>query len=152
MLIYLFNVGEDEMSELNQRILDIIHKPQLASLATVTEQNNPWVRYVVTVGDGNFILRCATFADSRKVKQIQNNPNVHLTLGVNSFLARQPYLQIQAKARITVDKEERHNFWHDMLTPIFTGPDDPKYVVVIIEPYRIEYCTPGSYVPEIWTR
>ena len=40
------------MEELKQRILDIIHKPQLAALATVTEQNNPWVRYVVTVGDG----------------------------------------------------------------------------------------------------
>jgi general stress protein 26 len=140
------------MSELKQRILDIIHKPQLAALATVTEQNNPWVRYVVTVGDGNFILRCATFADSRKVGQIKNNPNVHLTCGVNSFSAMQPYLQIQAKARVTADKEERHNFWNDMLAPIFTGPDDPKYVVVIIEPYRIEYCTPGSYQPEIWTR
>jgi general stress protein 26 len=140
------------MSELKQRILDIIHKPQLASLATVTERNNPWVRYVVTVGDGNFILRCATLAESRKVGQIQNNPNVHLTCGVSSFLEMRPYLQIQAKARISTDREERHNFWNDMLAPIFTGPDDPKYAVIIIEPYRIEYCTPGSYVPEIWTR
>lgn len=140
------------MSELNQRILDIIHKPQLASLATVTEMNNPWVRYVVTVGDGNFILRCATLAESRKVGQIQNNPNVHLTCGVTSFMEMRPYLQIQAKARVTMDKEERHNFWNDMLAPIFTGPDDPKYTIIIIEPYRIEYCTPGSYLPEIWTR
>lgn len=140
------------MSDLKQRILDIIHKPQLASLATVTEQNNPWVRYVVTVGDGSFTLRCATFADSRKVAQIENNPNVHLTCGVSSFLAMQPYLQIQAKARIARGLEERHNFWNDMLAPIFNGPDDPRYVVIIIEPYRIEYCTPGSYQPEIWTR
>ena len=140
------------MSELNQRILDIIHKPQLASLATVTEMNNPWVRYVVTVGDGNFILRCATLVESRKVGQIQNNPNVHLTCGVSSFSEMRPYLQIQAKARVTTDKEERHNFWNDMLAPIFTGPDDPQYAVIIIEPYRIEYCTPGSYLPEIWTR
>lgn len=140
------------MSELNQRILDIIHKPQLASLASVTELNNPWVRYVVTVGDGNFILRCATLVDSRKVEQIKNNPNVHLTCGVSSFLAMQPYLQIQAKARVTTDKDERHNFWNDMIAPIFTGPDDPKYAVIIIDPYRIEYCTPGSYQPEIWTR
>ncbi len=140
------------MSDLNQRILDILHKPQLASLATVTEQNNPWVRYVVTVGDGKFNLRCATFASSRKVGQIEKNANVHLTCGVNSFAQMQPYLQIQAKARVTADKDERHNFWNDMLAPIFTGPDDPQYVVIIIEPYRIEYCTPGSYQPEIWTR
>lgn len=140
------------MSELNQRILDIIHKPQLASLATVTEMNNPWVRYVVTVGDGNFTLRCATLAESRKVGQIQKNPNVHLTCGVTSFMEMRPYLQIQAKAHVTMDKEERHNFWNDMLAPIFAGPDDPKYAVIIIEPYRIEYCTPGSYLPEIWAK
>ncbi len=58
------------MSQLEQRILDIIHRPQLAALATVTEQHNPWVRYVVTVGSGDLTLRCGTFVDSRKAKQI----------------------------------------------------------------------------------
>ncbi|KJS02478.1 MAG: hypothetical protein VR65_05295 [Desulfobulbaceae bacterium BRH_c16a] len=140
------------MSDLQQRILDIIHKPQLAALATVTEKNNPWVRYVAAVGDANFVIRCATLADSRKVKQIRNNPNVHLTCGVNSLLEIRPYLQIQGQARVTENHEERHRFWNDMLEPIFDGPDDPRYVVIIIEPYRIEYCTPGPYAPEIWTK
>ncbi|SDP37543.1 pyridoxamine 5'-phosphate oxidase family protein [Desulforhopalus singaporensis] len=140
------------MSDLKQRILDIIHKPQLASLATVTEKNNPWVRYVVTVGDGNLMLRCATFIESRKVKQIEQNPNVHVTCGVNSLTVMEPYLQIQAQARLSQTRDERHNFWNDMLTPIFSGPDDPNYGVLIIEPYRIEYCTPASLEPEVWTR
>ena len=140
------------MTDLKQRILDILHKPQLAALATVTEQNNPWVRYVVTVGDGNFNLRCATFVESRKAKQIEKNPNVHLALGATGFQEMKPYLQIQAKARVTTEKDERHRFWNDMLTPIFAGPDDPKYSIIVIEPYRIEYCSPGSYVPEVWTR
>ena len=140
------------MADLQQRILDIIHKPQLASLATVTEQNNPWVRYVVTVGGGDLSLRCATFVDSRKAEQINNNDNVHVTCGVNSIMEMQPYLQVQGKARITTDKEERHAFWNDMLAPIFDGPDDPRYSLIIVEPYRIEYCTPGSYEPEVWTK
>ena len=140
------------MTDIQQRILDIIHKPQLAALATVTEKNNPWVRYVVTVGDGNFSIRCATMIESRKVGQIQNNPNVHLTCGVNSLLEMKPYLQIQGQAHVTTNKEERHGFWNDMLAPIFTGPDDPKYAIIVIEPYRIEYCTPGSYEPEVWTK
>jgi len=140
------------MVDLQQRILDIIHKPQLTALATVTEQNNPWVRYVVTVGDGDLVLRCGTFVESRKVKQIENNPNVHLTCGVASLQEMQPYLQIQGQARVTTDKEERHGFWNDMLAPIFDGPDDPNYSVIVIEPYRIEYCHPGSYDPEVWTR
>lgn len=140
------------MSELKTRILDIIHKPQLAALATVTEQNNPWVRYVVTVGDGNLEIRCATFIESRKVEQIKKNPNVHLTCGVNNFMEMQPYVQIQGQAVVSTDKDERHNFWNDMLAPIFEGPDDPKYCVIVVKPYRIEYCTPGSYEPEVWTK
>ncbi|MGW8193982.1 MAG: pyridoxamine 5'-phosphate oxidase family protein [Desulforhopalus sp.] len=140
------------MADLQQRILDILHKPQLASLATVTEQHNPWVRYVVTVGDGDLVLRCATFLKSRKVKHIEHNPNVHLTCGVTSLMDMQPYLQIQGKARIATDRDERHNFWNDMLEPIFDGPDDPQYSVLVIVPYRIEYCTSGSYEPEVWTR
>lgn len=140
------------MLDLKQRILDILHKPQLAALATVTEQNNPWVRYVVTVGDGNFVIRCATIVESRKVKQIKNNPNVHLTCGVTSLQEMQPYLQIQGLARVTTEKEERHGFWNDLLAPIFNGPDDPKYAIIVVEPYRIEYCTQGSFEPEVWTK
>ncbi len=140
------------MADLQQRILHILHKPQLAALATVTEKNNPWVRYVVTVGDGDLVIRCATFVDSRKVQQIENNPNVHLTCGVTSLQEMRPYLQIQGQAQVTTDKEERHNFWNDLLAPIFSGPDDPKYSIIVIEPYRIEYCTPGSWEPEVWTR
>ena len=140
------------MSDLRQRILEIIHRPQLAALATVTEMDNPWVRYVVAIGDAHFAIRCATFIESRKVKHILKNPNVHLTCGVNGLQSMQPYLQIQGQARIATDREERHGFWNEMLAPIFDGPDDPRYALIIVEPYRIEYCTPGSYETEIWTR
>lgn len=140
------------MEDLKQRILDIVHKPQLAALATITEQNNPWVRYVVTVGAGDLTMRCATFVDSRKIKQIENDPNVHITCGVTSLMEMQPYLQIQGKARVTTDEDERHAFWNDLLAPIFDGPDDPRYCIIVVEPYRIEYCSPGSYEPEVWTR
>jgi general stress protein 26 len=140
------------MEDLKQRILDIVHKPQLAALATVTDQNNPWVRYVVTVGAGGLTMRCATFVDSRKVKQIEKDPNVHITCGVTSLQEMQPYLQIMGKARVTTDKDERHAFWNDLLAPIFDGPDDPRYSIVVVEPYRIEYCSPGSYEPEVWTK
>lgn len=140
------------MTDLKQRILEILHKPQLAALATLTDQNNPWVRYVVTVGDADFVIRCATFIDSRKVRQIRHHPDVHLTCGVISLNERQPYLQIQGRARVTTDKDERHGFWNDLLAPVFEGPDDPKYSILVIDPYRIEYCIPGTFEAEVWTR
>lgn len=105
---------------------------------------------MVTVGDGDFTIRCATFINSRKVAQIQNNPNVHITCGVSSFMEMQPYIQIQGQTIVTTNQDERKLFWNDLLAPIFKGPEDPNYCIVIINPYRIEYITPGSFEPEVW--
>ncbi len=140
------------MSDLKSKIQEIIQKPQLSTLATITTDGNPWCRYVMIMGGDDMNLRCATKVDTRKVAQISENPEVHVTCGVETPMEMKPYVQIQGKARFTTDKEERHGFWTEMLAQIFDGPDDPKYGVIVIEPYRIEYCTPGSYVPEVWTR
>ena len=40
--------------------------------------------------------------------------------------------------------------WYDLLNSIFTGPDDPNYVVCKIKPYRIEYNMMNMPKPEIW--
>jgi general stress protein 26 len=132
------------------RILEILKELQLASLATVTEDGKPWTRYVIVLADEELTIRCATFVDARKVAQIKNNPEVHVTCGVTDPAVMAPYLQIAARARLATDQAERHGFWNPSLDPIFSGPDDPKYGVLVITPYRIEYCTPGSFVPEVW--
>ena len=139
------------MSDLRERILQILGQPQLSCLATVTEEGTPWVRYVVTVTDSDLIIRFASFLGARKTKQIERNPEVHITCGVAALTDMKPYLQIQGRAHLTTAEQERHGFWNEMLAPIFDGPDDPKYGVVMVEPYRIEYCSPGSYEPEVWS-
>lgn len=138
------------MSDLKERIYTIIGQPQLAGLATITEDGKPWVRYVITLASEDMTLRCATFIGARKVKQIQKNPEVHLTCGITNPTMMAPYLQIQGRAKLTTDKAVRHSFWTDMLAEIFDGPDDPQYGILEIKPYRIECCTPGSHKPEIW--
>jgi len=140
------------MSDLQQRILSILNQPQLAGFATITEQGKPWVRYVMTVGNDDLEIRFASFVGARKVKQIERNPEVHLTCGVTDPTKMAPYLQIEGRARLTTDESERHGFWSEMLAPIFSGPDDPKYGVIIVTPHRIEYCNPGSFEPEVWQR
>ena len=37
------------MSDLKERILKILQQPQLAALATITQDGKPWVRYVMVV-------------------------------------------------------------------------------------------------------
>ncbi len=139
------------MSDLKERILKILQQPQLTGLATVTQDGKPWVRYVMTVATPDLTIRCATFVSARKVKQIQKNPEVHLTCGVTDPRNIAPYLQIQGRATLNTAKDARHAFWSDMLAPIFSGPDDPNYGVLEIKPYYIEYSSPGSHEPEVWT-
>ena len=139
------------MAELKERILQILQQPQMASLATITPDGKPWVRYVMTTASPDMVIRCATFISARKVSQIKKNPEVHLTCGVTDPRKMGPYLQIQGRATLSTDKAVRHSFWSDMLAGIFSGPDDPNYGVIEIKPYCIEYVSPPSHKPEIWT-
>ncbi len=139
------------MPDLKSRIHKVLGPPQLSEFATVTLDAKPWVRYVMTVADDNLAVRFASFKSARKVKQIQMNPEVHITCGAADLSEMTPYLQIQGLARFTTDENERHGFWNEGLAGIFEGPDDPNYGVIIVEPYRIEYCSPGSNTPEVWT-
>ena len=139
------------MNELTERIVAILTQPQLAGLATVTQDGKPWVRYVMTLASEDMVIRCATFVKARKVRQIEKNPEVHLTCGVTDPREMVPYLQIQGQAALNTGKEVRHSFWTDMLGQIFDGPDDPRYGVLEITPYRIEYCDAASPEPQIWT-
>ena len=139
------------MSDVRERILKILRQPQLAGLATITQDGKPWVRYVMAVASEDLTIRCATFVSARKVKQIKKNPEVHLTCGVADPRTMAPYLQIQGRATLNTSREARHGFWSDMLASIFSGPDDPNYAVVEIKPYYIEYCSVGVHEPEVWT-
>lgn len=140
------------MSSAQQRILDILLQPQLGCLATITSEGKPWVRYVFCVGSSDMTVRFASFKDSRKVAQLRSNPEVHLTCGVATPAEMKPYLQIQGRAEFLIDTAERHYFWKESLNSYFNGPDDPNYGVVVITPYRIELCTPGSNEPEVWCK
>jgi general stress protein 26 len=139
------------MSDLKDKISEILKNLQLACFASVTEDGKPWVRYVMIKGAKDLTIRFATCVNARKVTQIAKNPEVHITCGVTDPKVMAPYLQIQGKARMTTDEAERHGFWFDMLSEIFEGRDDPNYGVIIVEPYRIEYCKPGSFEPQVWT-
>ena len=139
------------MSTLKEKISTILSPLQLSSVATITEEGKPWVRYMMTIGADDLSIRFATFAQSRKVAQISANPEVHITLGVTNPGVMIPYLQIQGRARFSTEAADRHGFWSEMLAGYFSGPDDPNYGVIIVTPYRIELATPGTHTPEVWT-
>ncbi|MGD9153869.1 MAG: pyridoxamine 5'-phosphate oxidase family protein [Gammaproteobacteria bacterium] len=140
------------MPSLKQKILQIIQKPNLANFATITPDGKPWTRYVMIITDDNMNIRFATFLNSRKVKQIKENPEVHLCCGVTDMQDWQNYLQIQGKAILSTDQKEKQAIWNPELAQMLSGPDDPSFGVIIIEPYRIEYYEMDKLEPEIWKR
>ena len=140
------------MSDLKQRIYDIIKDPHVSSFATITEDGKPWVRYVTPSGSDDLTIRFATAKDSRKVTHIQKNPDVHLTCGITDPMTAKAYLQIQGVAECVDTKSEREAFWHDTLKRYFSGPDDPNYGIVVVKPYRIEINTVEDHKTGVWER
>ena len=138
------------MKNLKDKIFEKMKEHTLASFATITGDNKPWTRYVVVKADEQMNIWFATFKNSRKTQQITQNPEVHLTLGVSDPQTAVSWLQVQGRAELFEDAETRHAVWYDLLNSIFSGPDDPNYVVCKIKPYRIEYYMMNLPKPEIW--
>jgi general stress protein 26 len=143
-------MDESAKETLKRKIIAKLAAPTLCVLATVTEDGKPWARYVTPFADDSLTIWMATFANSRKIAQIHKNPEVHLTTGVTDPAIAMPYLQIQGRAVILTDAETKKAVWSDYLARIFSGPDDPNYVVCRITPYRIEWQPVGPTPPEVW--
>jgi general stress protein 26 len=135
---------------IKEKILAKMTGPTLCALATVAEDGKPWVRYVIVKADEHLTMWMATFAGFRKVAHIRKNPEVHLVTGAKDLETAESYLQIQARAEILTDAETKKAVWTDYLKNIFSGPDDPNYVVCKITPYRIEYSRMDRAPTEVW--
>lgn len=138
------------MSDLKQKIFEVAKALQLINVATLTNDGRPWVRYVMGKAGNDLVFRFCTHMGSRKVSQIRNNPNAHISLGVTDLETANHWLQVQGTAEISTDADERRAFWFDELNNYFSGPDDPDYCIIIIRPSRIELGTMGNMTPEVW--
>lgn len=141
------------LQDLKERILEVVRgRPVLSAFATITEGGLPWVRYVIAETNEDLDFRFTSFVDARKVGQMRNDPEGHLTCGIQDpSKFHMPYLQVQGRAEFRTDAEARHDYWSDRLAVLFDGPDDPRYGVVTLRAYRIEYTRVGV-PPEVWTR
>lgn len=142
-----------DSKDAKQTIIDTLRKDtsEVWSLATVTQDGTPWVRYVRGTVDEDLVLRCPTFAGTKKVAHIESNPAVHVTCGDTDSSKPGTYLQIEGTAEITTQPLDREAAWSDRLAKWFSGPADPNYAVVKITPSRITLCPIGqSGGIEVW--
>jgi len=137
---------------LKKKILAMCAPPVVAVLATITEDNRPWARYMAPVADENLDFWMSSFTNSRKTAHIRNNPKVHLTLGVTDMETAAAYLQVEGDALVITDQEVKNANWDERMRKYFKGPDDPDYCVIKITSLKIEYQTMEPVPPEVWER
>jgi general stress protein 26 len=122
---------------LKDRVLEVIKGSKIASLATIVN-GKPWTRFVVSHNDG-INLHICTYRDSRKVKQIKKNPNVHIAISKDLNDLESAFVQISGKAFIRSDAKIKKRYWSDFMKKYYSGIDDPNYVVIEVKPEYIEY-------------
>lgn len=108
--------------------------PFLCSLATVGPDGAPRVRFVRAKTDQTFTLRIPTFAETQKTRHIRGESRIHITCGDTDSNRPGTYFQIDGTAEVTSALAEREAAWTPRLSTWFSGPDDPKYVVVKVRP------------------
>lgn len=133
---------------LKNKILNVLKGYRLAALATIVK-GRPWVRFVMCYSDGLNLYIC-TYKDSRKVRQIKKNPNVHLVMSkdINNLTA--PYLQVVGKGYIRSDYKIRKKFWRDFMRKYYSGINDPNYVIIEVKPQLIEYISTETQPAQIY--
>ena len=141
------------MNDVRLRILETLRQQPafLAAVATSDDRGIPWVRYMIGVIEDDLTMRFPTFAGTKKVSQIRAHPFVHVTCGDTDNRSPGTYLQIEGRARIVDTPEDRSRTWTTRIEKWFSGPGDPNYAVVRIDPHRIVCLPIGGGVPAaVW--
>ena len=142
------------MNDTKRKILETLQRGDgfLASLATITGDGAPWVRFVSgTIGE-DLTLRFATGLRSRKVAHVRAHPEVHLVCGNTDPSVDAPYFKDAATAEISTDPAEKRAIWNDGLIHYFQTPESPDWCVLKALPHRITLHSLASMDTEVWTK
>ena len=118
--------------------LTIIESAQSQTLVTVDEYGKPQARIMsVFPPEENMVIWLRTSTNSRKVKQIRNNPNVMVfyydTKG-------RSYVSVAGQAHIVNDPEKKSHYWKESWTRYYPDPEK-DYILIEVTPERLEICS-----------
>jgi general stress protein 26 len=136
--------------ELREKILEVISGPHAAAVATL-DGKNPAVRFMLLKGFPDLTLVGGTMKSSRKVVQLKKNPDVAIAVWSGKEIT-DPYVEIQAKAKIHEDAETKKKYWNPMFIPYFKSVDNPEFVVLKFTASEVTYYIPSMRSREVWKR
>jgi general stress protein 26 len=133
------------------KIWSLVDEIKHAILTTHSEDNKGLnARPMIAQGrDFDGRLWFFTRDDSRKVKELNEDPNALLTYAHPS---KQSYVTLNGKVTIMRDQQKIDELWNDMAKVWFPqGPDDPHITLIAFDPTKGEFWdTPGGTIESVW--
>jgi general stress protein 26 len=129
------NAGEISRDSLIKAAHMIIDSARCRVLVSVDEEGRPHAREMDPFApDKNMIIWFATNPNTRKVKQIKNNPEVAVFFYDTKTMS---YVSINGKAELVNDPAEKEKHWKSYWKQYY--PDRDKDMILIkVVPYRME--------------
>jgi len=128
-------ISRDSLLSIARTIID---SSRSRTLITVDENGKPQARTMhVFPLEENMVLWLGTNINSRKVKQIKNNPNVMVFFYDTKGRS---YVSIGGQARIVNDPDKKSYYWKDYWTRFYTDPEK-DYTLIEVTPERLEICS-----------
>lgn len=116
----------------------IIDSAKCRVFITVDEEGKPHAREMSPfTPEDNWVIWLGTFPTSRKVKQIQKNPNVVVFYYDTKGMS---YVSVSGKARLVNDPDLKAKYWKEGWKQFY--PDrDTQYILIEVTPERLEVCS-----------
>ena len=144
-------IANDQKDDFFAEVNKASKKSVWCAVATV-DDISPRVRIIHPTWEGAY-LWFATGLESPKAKQIRDNPNVDIQFQVSppDFI----HVMVRGTAELVTDQESKNRAWeiidYDLTQFGSTGPDDPNFQPVKINPSRVELSEMfGSVNKQIW--
>ena len=144
-------VAVDEKDEFFSQVNEACKKAVWCAIATV-DGDKPRVRIVHPTWEGDS-LWFATGPESPKANQLRDNPQVDIQYQVAppDFI----HVMVRGTAELVTDQETKNRAWdvidYDLTQFGSTGPDDPNFQPVRINPSRVELSEMfGSMNRRVW--
>ena len=144
-------VAADEKDEFFSQVNEACKKAVWCAIATV-DGDKPRVRIVHPTWEGDS-LWFATGPESPKANQLRDNPQVDIQYQVAppDFI----HVMVRGTAELVTDQETKNRAWdvidYDLTQFGSTGPDDPNFQPVRINPSRVELSEMfGSMNRQVW--
>jgi len=135
---------------LKEKILEVAGGPHPAAVATL-DGHVPAVRFMVLNGFPDMTFVGGTMKNSKKVEQLKKNPDAAISIWSGKEFS-DPYVEMQAKAKIHEDVATKKKYWNPMFEQFFKSADNPDFVVLVFSAMEIVYHGPNMTSMEVWKR